>query len=103
MQVFLFSMVVFVVFSDPDHHFTTTSVNCSPDLCCCIFRMSICNLSESSCEHLSSVLSSQSSSLTEVDLSNNDLQDRGLKQLCSGLESPHCKLETLRSGFIELC
>ena len=67
-----------------------------------LYRLSGCNLSESSCEHLSSVLSSQSSSLTELDLSNNDLQDSGLKQLCPGLESPHCKLETLRSGFIEV-
>ncbi|XP_027135092.1 NLR family CARD domain-containing protein 3 [Larimichthys crocea] len=58
--------------------------------------LSDCNLSERSCEALSSVLSSQSSSLKDLDLSNNDLQDSGVKKLCAGLESPHCTLESLR-------
>ncbi|KAG7509064.1 NLR family CARD domain-containing 3-like [Solea senegalensis] len=57
--------------------------------------LSGCKLSERSCEALSSVLSSVSSSLRHVDLSNNDLQDPGVKLLCDGLKSPHCSLETL--------
>uniref|UniRef100_A0A3Q1B500 B30.2/SPRY domain-containing protein n=1 Tax=Amphiprion ocellaris TaxID=80972 RepID=A0A3Q1B500_AMPOC len=55
-----------------------------------------CNLSERSCGALSSVLSSQSSSVTELDLTNNNLQDSGVESLSAGLESPHCKLEALR-------
>ncbi|KAM9307356.1 protein NLRC3-like isoform 2-T4 [Pholidichthys leucotaenia] len=57
--------------------------------------LSSCNLSERSCEALSSVLSSQSSSLRDLDLSNNDPKDSGVKILAAGLQSPHCRLETL--------
>ncbi|XP_067426695.1 NLR family CARD domain-containing protein 3-like [Thunnus thynnus] len=55
-----------------------------------------CNLSARSCAALSSVLSSQSSSLRELVLSNNGLLDSGVKLLSAGLGSPHCTLETLR-------
>uniref|UniRef100_A0AAZ1Y4H2 NACHT domain-containing protein n=1 Tax=Oreochromis aureus TaxID=47969 RepID=A0AAZ1Y4H2_OREAU len=58
--------------------------------------LSRCNLSERSCDALSSVLSSQSSCLKELDLSINDLQDSGVKFLSAALQSPHCTLETLR-------
>uniref|UniRef100_A0A3Q4BP86 NACHT domain-containing protein n=1 Tax=Mola mola TaxID=94237 RepID=A0A3Q4BP86_MOLML len=57
--------------------------------------LSGCNLTKRSCEALSSVLGSQSSSLTRLDLSNNHLQDSGVKRLCAGLKSPHCRLDRL--------
>uniref|UniRef100_A0AAZ1XTV0 B30.2/SPRY domain-containing protein n=1 Tax=Oreochromis aureus TaxID=47969 RepID=A0AAZ1XTV0_OREAU len=57
--------------------------------------LSGCNLSERSCEALSSVLSSQSCNLREIDLSNNNLQDTGVKVLFDGLQGPNWKLETI--------
>ncbi|XP_035772282.1 stonustoxin subunit beta-like [Neolamprologus brichardi] len=57
--------------------------------------MNWCNLSERSCEALSSVLSSQFCHLRELELSNNNLQDSGVKFLSAGVSSLNCILETL--------
>uniref|UniRef100_A0A671U3J1 NACHT LRR and PYD domain-containing protein n=1 Tax=Sparus aurata TaxID=8175 RepID=A0A671U3J1_SPAAU len=58
-------------------------------------RLSNCGLSETHCEVVASVLKSNPSHLTELDLSLNNLKDSGVKLLSGGLESSHCRLETL--------
>ncbi|KAF4070160.1 hypothetical protein AMELA_G00296320 [Ameiurus melas] len=59
--------------------------------------LSWCVLNEDACRALSSVLSSTSSSLRELDLEcSYTLGDSGLKLLSAEMESPHCKLEKLK-------
>ncbi len=60
-----------------------------------VFRLNNCDLNVESCSALTSVLSSDSSSLRDLDLSNNNLQDSGVKLLSDGLKENR-KLEKLR-------
>ncbi|XP_066512738.1 ribonuclease inhibitor-like [Hoplias malabaricus] len=55
----------------------------------------MCKLSEESCDTVQSLIQLENSYLKNLDLSYNDLQHSGVKRLCAGLRSPHCKLETL--------
>uniref|UniRef100_A0A3P8NWS8 B30.2/SPRY domain-containing protein n=1 Tax=Astatotilapia calliptera TaxID=8154 RepID=A0A3P8NWS8_ASTCA len=54
-------------------------------------RLSSCNLSEKSCEDLLSVISSQSCSLRELDLSTNSLNDSAVKLNICELSEENCK------------
>ncbi|XP_048026776.1 NACHT, LRR and PYD domains-containing protein 12-like isoform X1 [Megalobrama amblycephala] len=54
-----------------------------------------CNLTYKSCSALATVLSSDTN-LKELNMNNNNLQDSGVKLLCTGLENIKCKLEILR-------
>uniref|UniRef100_A0A3P8PYT5 B30.2/SPRY domain-containing protein n=1 Tax=Astatotilapia calliptera TaxID=8154 RepID=A0A3P8PYT5_ASTCA len=58
--------------------------------------LSSCNVSEEGCENLLSVVSSQSCSLRELDLSTNSLKASAVKLLSAAVESPHAKLNILR-------
>ncbi|KAI2644690.1 NLR family CARD domain-containing protein 3 [Labeo rohita] len=55
-----------------------------------------CNLTTQHCKIVASALQSPNSPMRELDLSNNDLEDSGVKLLCAGLKSPNCQLNILR-------
>ncbi|XP_062847564.1 NACHT, LRR and PYD domains-containing protein 3-like [Trichomycterus rosablanca] len=59
-------------------------------------ELNFCNLTGESCAALSSVLSSNSSNLRNLNLSSNKLQDSGVKLLSAALKNPHCTLEILK-------
>ncbi|XP_030608395.1 NLR family CARD domain-containing protein 3-like [Archocentrus centrarchus] len=53
------------------------------------------NLSERSCEALSTILRVEGCELRALDLSNNNLWDSGLELLLAGVAGSHCNLEVL--------
>ncbi|XP_042166842.1 ribonuclease inhibitor-like isoform X1 [Oncorhynchus tshawytscha] len=63
-------------------------------------RVSDCKLTEKCCGELVEALSSNLTNLKELDLSGNDLGDRGVKTLYMGLTSRCCTLERL---FLRCC
>lgn len=63
---------------------------------CFVFRLHKSGLEGDGCEALALAFSTETTRLTELDLSANDLQQAGVKALCVGLCSRHCKLQTLK-------
>ncbi|XP_024920389.1 ribonuclease inhibitor-like [Cynoglossus semilaevis] len=64
---------------------------------CRTARFGDCHLSETHWEVVASALKTNPSHMVVLDLSSNlYLEEPGIKKLCSGLESPHCRLDKLK-------
>ncbi|KAL7824512.1 hypothetical protein SRHO_G00345460 [Serrasalmus rhombeus] len=108
------SAVAFVMLNSEEHLDEFDLRKYDPSEECCLrllpvikaFRKVVlagCTSTAASREKLVLALQSPNSSMKELDLSNNDLQDSGVEALCAGLKSSHCKLEILRlSGCMAL-
>ncbi|XP_016116916.1 NACHT, LRR and PYD domains-containing protein 12-like, partial [Sinocyclocheilus grahami] len=66
------------------------NINCKLE----ILRLNDCDLTDKSCPALATVLGSDTN-LKELNMNNNNLQDSGVKLLCTGLKNINCKLEIL--------
>ncbi|XP_056599096.1 stonustoxin subunit beta-like [Triplophysa dalaica] len=68
----------------------TAVVNCRKAL------LTYCKFTDKCCESVALALQSPGSPLRELDLSNSDLQDSGVKLISDGLKNTNCKLEIPR-------
>ncbi|KAJ8335966.1 hypothetical protein SKAU_G00393090 [Synaphobranchus kaupii] len=65
--------------------------------------LQFCDFTPALCSLVILVLKSSTSLLRELDLGyNRTLGDKGVKLLCTGLLTPHCRLQTLRLGDCSL-
>ncbi|TKS77745.1 NACHT, LRR and PYD domains-containing protein 12 [Collichthys lucidus] len=59
-------------------------------------KLVMCKLTEASCEDLASVLTSDTSQLCVLDMSLNQIGDKGFTNLCKALHGHHCKLQDIQ-------
>ncbi|XP_056108554.1 NACHT, LRR and PYD domains-containing protein 12-like [Rhinichthys klamathensis goyatoka] len=59
-------------------------------------KLSSCDLDDTCCETVALALQTPNSPLIELDMSENNLKDSGVKLLSDGLKSPNCQLKILR-------
>ncbi|KAK6312393.1 hypothetical protein J4Q44_G00180570 [Coregonus suidteri] len=64
-------------------------------LSCTRALLNFCDITVLECATVSSVLQSENSRLSVLDLGHNNLRDEGVIRLCCGLRNPNCKVETL--------
>lgn len=78
----------------------SSGLECNPYSHLKRLNLSQCGLTHKCCFELAKALASEKSIVSELDLSDNNIQDQGLKKLCVGLKSPQCTIETL---FLQSC
>lgn len=61
----------------------------------CIFSFFDCDLTGECCQHFKEALMSEHCTLSELDLSVNDLGQEGALLLCQALRRPGCQIEKL--------
>ncbi|ROI37140.1 NACHT, LRR and PYD domains-containing protein 12 [Anabarilius grahami] len=76
--------------------------NCTLNKLKYVEQLEGCDLTGQCCEIVASALQSSISRLIELDMSDNNLYDSGVKLLSDGLKSPNCQLEILRLSWCEM-
>ncbi len=83
--MFVFSSCILLYYTV----YIQSNVTCFP------CRLNDCDLTDRSYSALATILGSDTN-LKELNMNNNNLQDSGVKLLCTGLENVKCELEILR-------